>query len=319
MGDLNFLKGCKIVKEDSFGRLGAQNGRGYIDMKVPMRRDLMGVRIDSTSMDGVLDVVSGLISAKKSNNGNGHRCMLIVTAYSESILRARKDPRFRQALEKAELVLADGVSLVAALKFAEKPASRLPVIGWAIDALRGLKIGWEIFTGQFSGQTVTGVDLMLKLIKEAGKKGWRVMLVGGWGSAPKLAQKLKVESGKLKIKAIGGPKDIEIVLEQEENELVDQINTFAPELLFVSFGHFRQEIWLAKNMHRLRAGVAMGVGSAFDELAGVGGWRPVPDWVEKSGLKWLWRVFNHPRHITRAISAAIIYPWRVFWHYRAEN
>ena len=42
-----------------------------------------------------------------------------------------------------------------------------------------------------------------------------------------------------------------------------------PDILFVAYGHPKQEYWIDRHRHELPVAVAMGVGGAFDFVAGV--------------------------------------------------
>src|SRR3989338_2968171 len=111
------------------------------------------------------------------------------------------------------------------------------------------------------------------------------MLAGGFGDeASRLGEKLRTKDSRLQVASVAGPADLLMATQAEKEALVEEVNRFSPDLLFVAFGRFKQEKWLADNRMKLRAGVAVGVGSAFDELLGAGGGRKVPDWVTGSGL-----------------------------------
>jgi len=107
---------------------------------------------------------------------------------------------------------------------------------------------------------------------------------------------------------------------EEDDQVVDKINEYGPDILFVALGRFKQEIWIANNLGRLKVKLVMGVGSAFDEVAGEGVWRrPVPGWVSKAGLKWLWRVMGEPKHLVRAWRAFPVFPLKVFGWYESRG
>jgi UDP-N-acetyl-D-mannosaminuronic acid transferase (WecB/TagA/CpsF family) len=112
----------------------------------------------------------------------------------------------------------------------------------------------------------------------------------------------------LKIKAISGPEDITQASKAELDEVVNLINRFRPDLLFVAFGHGKQEKWLRATRHRLRAGVAMGVGGAFDQIADPS-LRP-PPYINSIGLGWLYRLLRQPWRWRRQL-ALIRFVWMV--------
>ncbi|NJN05097.1 MAG: WecB/TagA/CpsF family glycosyltransferase, partial [Rhodobacteraceae bacterium] len=59
----------------------------------------------------------------------------------------------------------------------------------------------------------------------------------------------------------------------------------------------RQEAWVARNRHRLRANVLQGVGGTFDVLAGAVKRAP-PAWI-RLHLEWLYRLVVQPARISR--------------------
>jgi len=56
--------------------------------------------------------------------------------------------------------------------------------------------------------------------------------------------------------------------------------------------------------------VAIGVGGTFNEY--LGEFKKAPVWMEKHGLKWLWRLIIQPHRWRRMIDAVIVFPWLVF-------
>ena len=96
-----------------------------------------------------------------------------------------------------------------------------------------------------------------------------------------------------------------------EKEAIEKINKFAPQLLFVAFGNPKQEIWIHKNLFRLKIGGAMAVGGTFRYLAGIS--KPPPRWMENTGLEWLWRFVTEPWRLGRILSAVIVFPLTVWY------
>ena len=53
-----------------------------------------------------------------------------------------------------------------------------------------------------------------------------------------------------------------------------------------------QEKWLAAHRHQINAPVCWAVGALFDYVAGEEA--PVPDWLDRINLEWLWRLLVNP-------------------------
>ena len=72
------------------------------------------------------------------------------------------------------------------------------------------------------------------------------------------------------------------------------------DILFVGFGHGKQEKWIYKNFKNTPAKIQMGVGGAFDYLSG----RVVraPRVVRVLGFEWLFRLLVQPWRIKRQLK-----------------
>ena len=93
--------------------------------------------------------------------------------------------------------------------------------------------------------------------------------------------------------------------DSEENEaLIERINTYRPDLLMVGMGMPRQEFW-TQNFARLKAHVILSSnGAAFEYVAGA---VPTPPrWAGRIGLEWVFRLVNEPR---RLFARYLIKPW----------
>jgi N-acetylglucosaminyldiphosphoundecaprenol N-acetyl-beta-D-mannosaminyltransferase len=52
---------------------------------------------------------------------------------------------------------------------------------------------------------------------------------------------------------------------------------------------------MAEHLHTLDVPVLIGVGAAFDFLAGVK--KQAPRWIQRSGMEWLFRLASEPRRL----------------------
>src|SRR3989339_1331130 len=78
--------------------------------------------------------------------------------------------------------------------------------------------------------------------------------------------------------------------ERESKRIVAKINKYKPDILLVAYGAPWQEKWLWANRSKIKAKVGMGVGGAFDYLTGRV--KLPPEWINKIGLGWLWRLVH---------------------------
>ncbi|MBZ0279839.1 MAG: WecB/TagA/CpsF family glycosyltransferase [Anaerolineae bacterium] len=179
---------------------------------------------------------------------------------------ARHDINFRNILKRANLCVPDGVGLLWAAKYQGTP---LP-------------------------ERVTGSDGVPLIAARAAEKGWRLFLLGAApGVAEKAADVLRARHPALQIVGVysGSPAP------EEEDAIVERINASGADILFVAYGAPEQDKWIARNTPRLRVKMAMGVGGAFDFIAGIIPRAPL--WMQRLGLEWLFRLYLQPWRIRR--------------------
>ena len=193
----------------------------------------------------------------------------IVTVNPEFVMRARSDPPFRAVLEAADLAIPDGAGLL-----------------WAARRRK-----------QVIPQRVAGVDLIHALAGEAERAGWRVFLLGARpGVAAAAAAVLHRRHPGLIICGIlaGSPSP------SEDATSSAAVRAARADLLLVAFGAPAQDLWIARNLERSGARVAMGVGGAFDFISGQA--RRAPAWMRRRGLEWLYRLSREPWRWRRMLA-----------------
>ncbi len=198
----------------------------------------------------------------------------ICTVNPEFILETRRNPAFRTVLRHAELNVPDGAGILWALR------------------LQGIRLPAR----------VTGTDLIPYIARLAARQGWRLFLLGAApGVAEQAARQLCTAHPALQICGTysGSPAD------QDWPAIQTQLHRSRPHILLVAFGHPRQDLWIAQHRADLAGMVAMGVGGAFDFLAGH--IRRAPPWMQQHGLEWLFRLCLQPRRWRRMIRL----PWFV--------
>lgn len=196
----------------------------------------------------------------------------IVTPNPEILMAAQKDKVYRKILNDADLSIPDGV---------------------------GLKL-----TGKVKN-TLPGTDLMEKLIELAAEKGFTTGFLGGREQvAKKTAECLLRRYPGLKISYIssGG------IIDKNGNSHNTKYVIPDTDLLFVAFGHIKQEKWIANNLNKMPVKIAMGVGGAFDYLSG--SVPRAPKWARKLGFEWLFRLIMQPWRITRQLML-LKYLWLI--------
>lgn len=83
----------------------------------------------------------------------------------------------------------------------------------------------------------------------------------------------------------------------EDEEVLHRINESKADVLWVGLGSPKQDFWMNLNRPHLDAPVMVGVGAAFDFLAG--GKHQAPSWMRRRGLEWLFRLASEPHRLWR--------------------
>lgn len=220
---------------------------------------VLGVGFSQLTMDGALDEISTYMVQDKPH--------LVVTANPEMVMLAKEDQLLGEILERADLVVADGIGVV-----------------WASRIL-----------GDPVPERIPGIELAEGLLHRAAQKGWRVFLLGGAeGVADQAALALLEELPQLQIV---GTHHGYFQTGPEEQALIAQLKEARPQLLLVALGVPRQEKWLAAHLGSLKVPVAIGVGGSFNVWAGVDQRAPV--WMRKIHLEWFYRLVKQPWRIKR--------------------
>ncbi|MEA3272166.1 MAG: WecB/TagA/CpsF family glycosyltransferase, partial [Patescibacteria group bacterium] len=90
----------------------------------------------------------------------------------------------------------------------------------------------------------------------------------------------------------------------DRENLLAKINFARPDIIFVAFGHGKQEKWIAENLNKLPSvKIAMGIGGAFDFISGKA--KRAPTIFQRAGLEWFWRLIKEPQRYKRIYNATI--------------
>lgn len=84
-------------------------------------------------------------------------------------------------------------------------------------------------------------------------------------------------------------------MDTEEAQIIKQINTVAPDVLFVGMGMPKQEFWIYRNASYLNVGLIFPVGALIDYISGVK--KRCPRWMAVSGLEWFYRLLCEPQRV----------------------
>ena len=216
-----------------------------------------GVEVDAVDERAALDRIERMI-------GEGRPHLMAVVNASKLVL-ASEDARLRAVLRRADMITADGMSVV-----------------W----------GARVVGARLPGR-VTGIDTMERLVARAADRGWRVFFLGAKREAVDGAvENLRRAHPAL---VVAGLRDG--YFSGREGEVVAEIRAARPHLLFVAMGSPAQEFFLADHLDELAVPFSLGVGGSFDHVASHV--RRAPRWMQRVGLEWLHRLALEPRRLWR--------------------
>jgi N-acetylglucosaminyldiphosphoundecaprenol N-acetyl-beta-D-mannosaminyltransferase len=200
---------------------------------------------------------------------NNSTCCSISFVNPHSVIVSFKDEDMANALRQSALILSDGIGIVL--------ASRI--------------LGCSLL------HRITGPAFMLKCCEWSQYYGYSHYFYGGAdGVAQKLVTHLKEKYPNLKIAGTYCP-PFRNLTTQEEEEVIVNINSCKPDILWVGLGAPKQEIWINRHFGKIQATAMIGVGAAFDFHSGHRKW--APKWIRDMGIEWLYRFLQEPRRMWR--------------------
>ena len=225
------------------------------------RVEILGTLVDRVGMNDAVDRVSRFIES-----GTPHH---VITLNAEIIERAQNEPVLRDLINSADLVTPDGAGVVWASRYLGRPVP----------------------------ERVTGIDLLLELVKAAPRSGWRLFLLGAApGVAEEAAARLQEQHPGLSI--VGTHHGY--FGEAENPSVGDKVRDAGADILFAALGAPKQEYWISSNLDNLGVSAAIGVGGSFDVIAGRV--KRAPAWMRKLQLEWLGRLIMEPSRFRRMLA-----------------
>ncbi|TWJ04626.1 N-acetylglucosaminyldiphosphoundecaprenol N-acetyl-beta-D-mannosaminyltransferase [Mucilaginibacter frigoritolerans] len=190
-----------------------------------------------------------------------------INQYSYCI--AEKDGEFRDALAQSDILLPDGVGIVLAVKL-----------------FTGIKI-----------KKIAGATAHKHLLSELNKKSGRCFYLGSsLNTLNKIEERLATEHPNITAKFYSPP--YKPKFNEKDNELIlDIINSFKPDVLFVGMTAPKQEKWAYEFKNKLDVNVICSIGAVFDFYAGTVK-RPRKFWI-RLGLEWFIRLLKEPKRMSK--------------------
>ena len=216
---------------------------------------VLGTRVTIASFEGTQHIVAELVERRAGD--------FVSCANAFSIAMAHQDRRYRDLLNSASVVTADGMSIV-----------------WALRAL-GVR-----------AERVHNDDLLLACCRRY--PAWRHFLLGGSPGQPvAVAEELRRRFPEIAIVGTHAT-PVRPMPPGETDVVLALIEASRADLVWVGMGTPAQDVWMASVTARARAPM-VGCGSVFDLLAG--NTRPAPEWMKRNGLQWIFRLVQEPRRL----------------------
>ncbi len=235
---------------------------------------IINMQVNVINQDNSLEQV--LLLAQENSGAyvcvsNVHMCMEVFDSSA-----------FAEIVNNADLVIPDG-----------KPLS------WAQKLL-----------GHNNASQVRGQDIMNSLCASSREQPLNIGFYGGSSEAllNTVKEKLVASYPGINITYAFSP-PFRLLTEEEDDAVVQGINSSDVNVLFVGIGCPKQERWMAEHKAQLNC-VMLGVGAAYDFIAGSK--KHAPRWMQKIGMEWLFRLCSEPKRLWRRYFSTNP---RFIWHF----
>jgi N-acetylglucosaminyldiphosphoundecaprenol N-acetyl-beta-D-mannosaminyltransferase len=218
---------------------------------------------------GDLDAATALVLERARSGAGGYSCLCGV----HGIVTAQHNAGLMDALDEAWMNFPDGAP-----------------VAWLMRRF-----------GADTARRVAGPDLMPLVIDAGQALGIRHFL---FGSTPEVLDRLQgrlLERYPRAIIAGAISPPFRALSAEEDARMAREIVESGADLVWVGLGLPKQDQWLRRNAELFKPAVGLGVGAAFDFLAGT---KPrAPEWMQHAGLEWLHRMVSEPRRLARRYAA----------------
>lgn len=212
---------------------------------------------------------------------SGNTCRVINTISPNSYGIAAKDQEFNNALKTSDYLVLDGV-----------------YFAFASIMLQGKNI-----------KRNQGPDVFDHFLNRLNKVGGKAFFLGSTDATlHKITERIKLEYPGIEADSFSPPFKAEFS-ENDNLEMIDRINRFKPDILFVGMTCPKQEKWAVKHRERIDSGLAICIGNVFDWFAGTQ--KPIHPFWFKLRLGWLVRIFLRPEVFKRNIGNQMLFFWHV--------
>lgn len=204
----------------------------------------------------------------------------IVTPNAQHINILQKDEEFKEIYDRASLILADGMSIVFALRIFGHPLK----------------------------EKCSGADMFGDIVGLTAELGQSLFILGGKdGSEDQAVAKARQLYPHLHIQAYSPRRGFECDPD-ESRSIIQRITDFDTDVLFICIGSPKSEKWIYRNRDRLGRCFVFPLGDSLNFFAGVK--KRAPKWMRDLGLEWLYRLAKEPLRLwKRYLVGNIQFAW----------
>ena len=204
-----------------------------------------------------------------------------INQYSYCI--AEEDPKFKEALQKSDILLPDGIAIVASAILCRK--------------------------GKL--QKIAGADLHQYVLEELDKKSGSCFYLGSSNSTLKnIKDRVASEFPNIRVTTYSPP--YKAVFSDEDNTaMINAVNESNSDVVFIGMTAPKQEKWSLDFQSQLNTKLVCTIGAVFDFYAGTIN-RPSKIWINL-GLEWFVRFVKEPKRLwQRYFYYGPIFGWHLF-------
>lgn len=218
--------------------------------------DMFDVQVDTLSMD---ETLAKIVRAIKNHEQIEH-----VGINSSKVVQMQEDPELKKIVQQASMISIDGFSMVKA-------------INWVYG---------------IHPERVTGIDMMVKLLKIAEDNGFSVYFLGTKQVIlDRMLENIHQQYPNLKVAGARNG----YFKREDEDEIIEDINASQADILFVGITSPFKEYFINRHKQALTPSLLMGVGGSFDVISGE--IDRAPEFMQKHGLEWLFRFSKEPKRL----------------------
>lgn len=195
--------------------------------------------------------------------GEGRQTCAVEFTNTHIVTSRRHETDFRSVTSKVDFFIPDGTPLI-----------------WCMNR-KGASMKDRVYGPTFMRQCIL-----------ASPAPWRHYFLGGWDDTNrKLRENLLKANPDILIAGFRSG----LFTENDYEDILREINEVRPHFIWVGLGTPKQQQWIYHYKPRIKTGILLGVGFAFDVIAGTK--KDAPAWMQSLGLTWLFRMLSEPKRL----------------------